>query len=226
MKFRIILTAIFILCGSVFCHAEVVQKETDGFVYYLYVPSSYESARQYPLIVALHWSTGRGTDMIERWKEPAEKYGYIVACPNSKEINYWDTDEDRDVLRMISDIRKDYSIDSNVFVTGFSGGAMFTYHLGVNYPDVFKAMAPFAGSLKRLLGDSINLNYASQPIPVLIVHGTNDNVVDISESYFAKEELEKYGYKVKLREIGGLNHEYQYNISWPIIQWFEKIKNG
>ena len=34
------------------------------------------------------------------------------------------------------------------------------------------------------------------------------------------------GYRVKLREIGGLNHEYQNNVSWPIIQWFEKIRSS
>ena len=219
-----ILTALFVLLSPSFVSADVVEKETNGFVYYLYTPTAYDPVKNYPLIVALHWSTGRGTDMIERWKEPAEKYGFIVACPNSRNINYWDTDEDKDILRMIKEIKNSYSLDSNILVTGFSGGGMFTYYLGIRHPDVFTAMAPVAGSLKRLLGNGLSLEDIKQPIPVFIVHGTADSMVDISESYFAKEELVKRGYTVKFHEVGGLSHEYPMNLCWPIAQWFDRMK--
>jgi len=223
MKF-VILTAIFLLFGVPFAIADVVQKETNGFVYYLYTPTAYDPAKNYPLVVALHWSTGRGTDMIDRWKEPAEKYGFIVACPNSKDGKFWDTNEDKDILRMTEEIKNNYSIDGrNVLVTGFSGGATISYYLGIKYPDVFSAMAPFSGSLKWLLrNNEVNLNNITQPISVFIVHGTADSTIDISESYFAKDELVKHGYTVKFQEIGGLSHEYPNNISWPIAQWFDR----
>lgn len=215
----------FVFGCSFSAAADIVKKETNGFVYYLYIPATYDSAKAYPLIVALHWSTGRGTDMIERWKKPAEKYGFIVACPNSNDINYWDTNEDRDILRMVGEIKNDYSLDSNILITGFSGGGMFTYYLGIKYPDVFTAMAPVAGSLKRLLGGSLSLEGIRQSIPVFIAHGTADSMVDIGESYFARDELVKRGYTVKFQEVGGLTHEYPMSLSWPIAQWFaRKVK--
>lgn len=221
---KIILIFIFTVLTFSFAYAEVTQKETNGFVYYLYTPSSYNPAQKYPLIVALHWSSGRGTDMIERWKEPAEKYGYIVACPNSKDSNFWDTDEDVNILRMIRVIKKEYAVDSSaVLVTGFSAGGMLTYYLGIHYPEVFTLMAPFAGSLKRLLGDGINLNKdVKKTIPVFIVHGTSDSTVDLSESYFSRDQLINYGYIAKVYEVPGLDHQYPANVSWPIAQWFER----
>lgn len=221
-KFILIIGFVILLPSSIF--ADIVEKDTDGFIYHLYTPSHYDPAQKYPLVVALHWSGGRGIDMLERWKEPAEKYGYIVAGPNSKESNHWGTEEDINILSMIDKIKSEYSVDdSAVLITGFSGGGMFTYYLGIRYPYVFTAMAPFAGSLKRLLGSSINLKRdVEKTIPVFIVQGTNDSTVSLSESYFARDELVKHGYTVKLYEVGGLDHQYPSNVSWIIAKWFEK----
>ena len=204
--------------------AGIEEKETKGFTYYVYTPATYNSSRQYPLIIALHWSTGRGPEMIERWKEQADKKNYIVACPNSKDLDHWDTDEDVDIFRMLEEIKKDYPIDSSrVFLMGFSGGAMFAYYLGINYPERFRAVTTFAGSLRRLTNAPLSTD-SSKHTPFFILHGTNDNLVDIGESKYAKEQLESYGYEVKYLEIGGLDHNYPSNVSWNIINWFEKFK--
>lgn len=220
---------IFVLCflNSKLIYAEVLQKETEELVYYLYVPSKYNAQQKYPLIVALHWSTGRGTDMIERWQEPAEKKGYIVACPNSRNSVCWDIKgEDGNILRMINAVIKDYSINQKrIFVTGFSGGGTYSYYLGFTYPDIFAASAPFAGSLKWVISQAgVNLSKVRKQIPIFILHGNRDKVVDISESIYAKKRLEKFGYEVKFMELKGEQHNYPAYISWAIINWFEKIK--
>lgn len=220
---NIILFVFCVFCVPFFAIADVEQKETQGLVYYLYTPSTYDSSKTYPFVVAFHWSTGRGTDMIERWKAPADKYGFIVACPNSRDISAWDTSEDKEILRMIEDIRKNYPIGSKILVTGFSGGGMFAYHLGLNYPKVFTALAPIAGSLRRLMEYGLDISRKSKKIPVFIMHGTADSMIDIKESYFARDELIKYGYIVKFQELGGLSHEYKVDMSWPIAQWFERL---
>jgi len=215
---------ILLICASK-VDAEVVQESSHGFDYYLCVPDDYDSSKSYPLIVAFHWSTGRGSDMVERWQEQSEKKGYLVACPNSADSQYWDYSEKEDVLRMIKQIGSDYNIDkSRIYLTGFSGGAMFSYYLGLNNPDLFAAIAPFAGPF-RALGNDIRLSKKpDEQIPVFIIHGNRDNMVDISESEYAKSKLEKYGYTVKYMELKGEQHNYSKHISWAIANWFEKIK--
>lgn len=221
---HIFLISIFLIFATA-ANAEVKQGETKGFIYHVYTPSDYNLAQKYPLIIAFHWSTGRGTDMLERWQEPAEKKKYILACPDSANIQYWDTSEDKDVFRMISQIEEDYNIDSSrIYLMGFSGGGMFSYYLGLNNPDKFRAIAVFAGSLKRL-GNNVHLSRnPEKQIPVFILHGNCDNVLDISESQYAKKQLEGLGYEVNFMELKGEQHNYPPHISWAIINWFEKVK--
>jgi phospholipase/carboxylesterase len=219
-----IIILILIVTGSI-ANAEVINKETLGFEYYIYLPSNYSPEKTYPIVVALHWSTARGTDMIERWREPADKMGYIFVCPNSHNQNYWDIQvEDKDILRMIKEISKDYAIQKNrIFVTGFSAGGTYALYLGLSYPEIFAAAAPFAGSLRWLMNNTgMNLANVSKQIPICLIHGTNDITVDIKESYFAQSELLKYGFKAVIKEVPGVDHQYPAYVSWTIIKWFDR----
>jgi len=60
----------------------------------------------------------------------------------------------------------------NTFSTGMSNGGDMSYMLGCQASDVFKAIAPVAGCMMESIYDTCNPN----PIPVLEIHGTNDNV--------------------------------------------------
>jgi predicted esterase len=129
---------------------------------------------------------------------------------------------------MIEDIEKDYRIDSRrIFLTGFSSGAVMTYYLGLNYPQQFCAIAPFAGYLRKLeLKGAVNLSHQeTRHIPILILHGANDSTVDIKESLYAEKQLSQFGYEARLWKIGGLSHEYPPEASWIMINWFEKIES-
>lgn len=63
---------------------------------------------------------------------------------------------------------------SNVFITGFSNGAMMAMKAANDNPDVFKAVASVAGTVGTN-DKSINVN---NPMPVLLIHGREDTTVD------------------------------------------------
>jgi phospholipase/carboxylesterase len=205
--------------------AAITTKQSRDTVYYVYTPDNYTPSKKYPLVVGMHWSTGRGTEMIERWKKQADKYGYILACPDSRNPTVWDTEEDADILRVVQEAARDYSIDrKNVLITGFSAGATITYYLGIKHPDVFTAMAPFAGNLHWVLEVAkVTKKMANKPIPTCIVYASGDEIVPVGEANFAKDWLTARGYEVKLCAVGG-GHEYREEVSWPIAQWFEKVR--
>ena len=202
--------------------AEVIENNVGDFIYQLYKPDSYDPSKAYPLIIAFHESTGKGILMIDRFQEQAEKKGYLVACPNSKDSKKWTYSEKDDVFLMIEDIKRSFNLDySKIYLTGFSAGALFTYYLGLNYPEKFRAIAPFGGPFTWIRNDLVLSYDKARQIPVLILQGVLDNVVNIEEARVAQKTLESFGYPVKLREIGGLNHEYPNHISWIIVNWFE-----
>ncbi|MCF7908495.1 MAG: dienelactone hydrolase family protein [Candidatus Omnitrophica bacterium] len=227
LSFSLVFSFIFLLISLNFVQAEIVSKKTKGFEYYLLVPPDYNSSKSWPLIIAFHPSTGRGSSMLDRFTESAEKKGYIVAGPNSANSAYWYFSESKDVFRMIDEIKRDYSIDnSRIYLTGFSAGAIMTYYLGLKFPEKFRAIAPFSGRLRNMEQEGfIRLSRdKKQQLPVFILHGKTDNILNISEAVYAKERLASFGYDVKLRELSGLGHEYPAYINWIIINWFEKLK--
>lgn len=207
--------------------SETMQHEVEGFKYYLFVPDGIDQKQALPLIVSLHPSTGRGGMMIDLIKEQAQKKGYIVAAPNSKDSKSWFFDESEDIFKMIQQIKTTHAIDEKrIYLTGFSAGAGLVYYMGLNYPDKFRAIAAFAGPLRGPEQDvKIDISPdANRHIPVLILHGTLDGTLDISESIYARDKLLTNGYTVKFRELGGVGHEYPAHASWIMIDFFEKNK--
>jgi tetratricopeptide (TPR) repeat protein len=100
----------------------VVTRAEPDQSYALYLPSSYDARRTWPLIVAFD-PAARGQVPLESFKESAEKYGYILAGSNISR-NGPMTPSLRAGLAMLRDVLDRFSIDERrLYATGFSGGA-------------------------------------------------------------------------------------------------------
>src|SRR5262245_2400853 len=90
--------------------------------YALYLPSNYTPNRKWPVLYAFD-PGARGRVPIERFKEAAEKYGWIVLGSNNSRngpwelaVNAWNA--------MQTDTHQRFAIDDErMYATGFSGGA-------------------------------------------------------------------------------------------------------
>lgn len=90
--------------------------------YALYLPSGYTPSRKWPVIYAFD-PAANGRIPVERLRNGAEKFGYIVAGSNNSRNGPWDP-----VLETIEAISVDtearLSIDvRRIYTTGFSGGS-------------------------------------------------------------------------------------------------------
>ena len=138
---------------------------------------------QKPLVIALHGAYGKGSAFadITGWFAKGKQQGFTVAFPDSYN-RLWDAtdpsgvDDVGFISTLIDDIARRTPINkSKVFVTGFSNGAMMAHRLGSELSNKIAAIAPHSG----VLGDHI---YPSQPIPVLHIHGSIDDLVPIDGS--------------------------------------------
>jgi dienelactone hydrolase len=90
--------------------------------YALYLPSTYEPGRPWPVLYALD-PAARGRVPVERFRGAAETYGYVVAGSNDarngpRELSL------RALAAVIDDTRTRFRLDERrVYLTGFSGGA-------------------------------------------------------------------------------------------------------
>ena len=98
--------------------------------YALYLPSNYSPDRKWPILYAFD-PGARGKVPVERFKEAAEKYGWIVAGSNNSRNGAFQPSVDA-WNAIVKDTHDRLAIDdARVYVTGFSGGARLAIHLAM-----------------------------------------------------------------------------------------------
>jgi poly(3-hydroxybutyrate) depolymerase len=95
--------------------------------------------------------------------------GVLESTWNANDNNYAFLEE------IIRDLGERYCIDTErVFITGFSMGGFFTNQIACAHSDWFRAFAPVAGGGPQSCSD------ASVQSAIMVQHGTEDPIVDIS----------------------------------------------
>ncbi len=213
--------------------------------YALYVPRSYTPSRLYPLLVSLHGATSNHRINIRRvfgfGNRPGEsdyeatrnevelpQVDFIVASPYGRgETAGYHGISEQDVLRVMADVQKAYSIDPDrVYLTGLSMGGGGTWHIGLRYPDKFAAIVPvcavgdmdlsfkpgtlpdYGRQLYSVNGPSAIAENASN-LMVFIYHGDMDDAVPVGASRRMVEKFKSFGWldkNVHYFELPGVQH--------------------
>ena len=106
--------------GQIVDRIEVRNDSSQSYA--LYLPSNYTPKHKWPVLFAFD-PGARGRVPVERFKEAAEKYGWIVLGSNNSRNGPWN-----DVVNawnaMLADAHQRFAIDDGrMYATGFSGGA-------------------------------------------------------------------------------------------------------
>jgi predicted esterase len=191
--------------------------------YRLFIPSTYDGRKPYPLILLLHGMGGDENTMFDSYgngafENLAEKHGYIVACPKGREpTSMYRGPAEQDVLDVMADVRRAYKIDpKRIYLTGHSMGAYGTWSIAIDHPEIFAALAPISG------GGDVAAVVKTAGIPQLVTHGDHDPTVPVENSRTMVEALKKAGAEVKYTEVPGGNHvSVAVPAFGPIFDWFD-----
>jgi poly(3-hydroxybutyrate) depolymerase len=190
--------------------------------YRTYVPTTYNGTKAFPLIIALHGLGGTEDSFFDGYEKKlpplAESHGYIVAAPlgyrvdgsygwglgtppadpNTKRTQDF---SEQDVMQVLARVRQLYKIDdSRIYLMGHSMGAIGTWKLAPKNPDLFAAIATFAGS-----GAPATLERIAT-MPEFIVHGDADPTVNVAGSRAMVAKLKTLGTDFKYIEVPGGVH--------------------
>ncbi len=179
------------------------RSEIDGSLqpFSLYLPSSYDSAKRYGLVVALHGATESDYRMAASLADARPEDMLILAPYGRGDMDYSSTGE-RDVLDVIDLVLSRCAVDPDrVYLTGRSMGGHGAWRLGQLYPWKFAAIASFAGwtsldCLENLIST-----------PVLAVHGNEDGTVPLAPEAKAIELLRSLGGVARLDVLPGVGHD-------------------
>ena len=127
--------------------------------YYLHLPPAYTPARAWPILLALHGSTGSAAtagaaaqQVRSDWSAWADSRGFIVmAVVGNQAQGGWGAPADGAELgATLADAFAAYNIEqSRIYLWGFSAGAHFAHGLALNNTDYFAAYGVSAGSLEQ-----------------------------------------------------------------------------
>jgi dienelactone hydrolase len=126
----------------------------DSLVNYaLYLPEKYSSEKKYPVIFCFD-SHASGSLPLDKYKDLAEKYGYILAgSNNSKNGMSWEQNHPQ-IKTFMEDVKQRLNIDEKrIYTCGFSGGSR-----------VACSVAIFDGGVNCVIGMGAGLPSLSEPI--------------------------------------------------------------
>ncbi len=187
--------------------------------YALYLPSNYTPNRKWPVLYAFD-PGARGRVPVERFKEAAEKYGWIVLGSNNSRngpwelaVNAWNA--------MLTDTHQRFAIDDErSYATGFSGGARAAVRIAVGCKCLAGVIASGAG---------FPIDLAPSPQMHFVFFGAA-GVDDFNypELKSLQESLTKAGITHRVQTFEGRHEWPPVSVATAAVEWMElhAIKAG
>lgn len=199
--------------------------------YLAFIPSDYNSAYAVPLVINFHGFGGNSSEYSSytSMEKLAEKENFILVYPNGTEMNnysHWNpslpsstnksnADDLGFIEMLIQQLSIDYSIDSKrVYACGFSNGGMMSYGLAHHKSNLIAAVASVSGAMLDPESSP------THPMPVLIIHGTNDDVIPYNGSNDYKSLESTINYWINFNKIDSLSKSKTTTSGNNSIQYF------
>ncbi len=216
----------------------LLESANEIMPYRILVPPAYTASKPFPLIVALHGLGGTEDSFFTNYDgvlpRLAAERGFIVAAPLGYRVDGFygwgvgnppaDPEQRRsrqrsedDVMAVLKLVREQYNVDPNrIYLMGHSMGGIGTWTLAPKFPDIWAAIAPFAGS-----GSPATLERIRH-VPHIVVHGDNDRTVSVEGSRRMVARMKELGMEVKYIEVPGGGHSDVVAPNIPaVIEFFE-----
>lgn len=176
--------------------------------YLLYKPSDYDtSGKTYPLVVWLHGGDQGGNDIekvrrsgLPKLIEGGKEFPFLVFSPQnpSEELLYPIEKVEAALEEVIANNRVDRS---RVYVIGYSRGGFGAWAMAEQFPERFAAIVPIAGG-----GNRHYLSRTNEKAAFWVFHGTDDDVIPLSDSVTLYERLKGLKRNVRLSVLEGVDH--------------------
>lgn len=205
------LTVVLAAMGQVHAQSTEGEQKQDAFLgevtvkvgyrYLLALPEGYETLpeKSWPLVIFLHGSGERGTDleMLKKHGPPkliaqGKKFPAIIASLQCEAEQIWNPYGVKAVTDHLADTLR---VDRNrIYLTGLSLGGFGTWETAILFPETYAAIAPVCGGA----GVRFVLARRIKNLPAWIFHGAKDPAVPPEYSQKMFDILTKLGAPVKL----------------------------
>jgi pimeloyl-ACP methyl ester carboxylesterase len=183
-----------------------------GWPYIVRLPDDYTPDRPVPLIVYLSGGPGLAIQGALVTEPAFATTGYLVVYPHANGL-WWDDQPRRMVASLLDEVMREFAVDQNrVYLGGFSNGGTGALYYATLWPHRFAAVA---SSMAARIGLSVPEGaYPASigPLPLLLLHGSSDPIIDVSETLGNQARLarEAPATPVEVARLAGRGHDI-----WP-----------
>jgi predicted peptidase len=182
------------------------QQQHNTYNSLLFLPEDYDSRQQWPLVIFLHGSGERGSDLqlLKKQGPPkhvarGEEFPFILLAPQVAAGDWWNAEE---LERWFHAATPGLHIDpAQIYLTGISMGGFGTWHWSGLYPQRWAALLPICGGGERDQAAAI------AHIPIWTFHGDQDEVVLPERTIEMVDALKHRGSSVKFTLYENVNHD-------------------
>lgn len=179
--------------------------------YLLHLPPNAEKADSLPLILFLHGSGERGSDLarvsqvgLPKLVEADPQFPFIFVAPQCPTNTIWLTHFDA-LNALLDDVIAAYPVDTRrIYITGLSMGGTGTWGFAAAYPERAAAIVPVCGGDGWFSGDDSLC--ALKDTPTWTFHGALDQVIPLAETARMVRALKACGGNVRLTVYPDVEH--------------------
>lgn len=187
-------------------------RASDGTVsrYVIFVPHQYNGKKEFPVILFLHGSgetKGAGAQPVDVGLGPyirnhEKAFPFIALFPQAEEEGWRPRKINGEIAFGILDrTLKNYQADARrVYLTGMSMGGSGTWNFAVAEPKRWAAIVPICGASNPDKAEKI------KDIPCWAFHGSDDQIIPVSESRQMVRALKQAGGNPHYTEFPGVRH--------------------
>lgn len=177
--------------------------------YLLHLPDGVETRRDWPLILFLHGSGERGTDIalvrrqgLPRRLDEGLALPAVVLSPQCPDGQVW-AQQYPAVMALVDEVGARIGIDGDrIVLTGLSLGGAGVVHLAATHPERFAAVVPICGPWTWYY-----LTPAVARLPLWVFHGEDDPVVSVEDSRRLVAAARALGGEARLTTYPGVGHD-------------------
>ncbi len=126
------------------------------------------------------------------------------------------------ILQFIDQLKEKYTFDNKqVYLCGFSQGAIMSYSVGLTSPDKIKGIAVMSGRLLEEVKPLIKPSAQLKQLNVFISHGTKDNVLGVAYAQGSNSYLKELGINSSYKEYPE-GHTISNAMITDLISWLRE----
>ncbi|BAV06624.1 phospholipase/carboxylesterase [Filimonas lacunae] len=243
---RVMLAGLFLLVTVFVCKVEAMMnvtiKETgaDSLVLQYLVREPQVKPAKHKAVILLHGVGSNEADLFALAEQlppdyyiisargpltlGADRYAwYQVDFSTGKPVfNAQQEQSSRELIRrFMHQVKQKYQL-AEVYLGGFSQGAIMSLSIGLTHPDEVQGVMALSGRLLEEVKPLVTASPALHQLKVFISHGTQDNTLPVTYAREAKAFLQPLQLPVSYHEYTGMGHQINASVLADLNGWLKQ----